>query len=258
MWFLTIKNPGSEPLQIKLVPGKMLIGRAVTSDIVITDVSASRRHAEIYFDPLTELVTVNDLKSSNGTYVNRQKINGFFRLQDADVIRIGQTVMHLSRVTEKSSEASGITGTRQFTRELVLEAVDEHPIQLYEVTEELNSMVDLDATVNMVSTLLQKTLGVDICDIILSQDFGKVDEQGAVPLLARSIKNSSIEATPLALCVPVMSGGKPLALIYMEKNRPDARPFDKRDMQLAVAISHQTALTLWSELHSSQTRATGC
>jgi len=244
MWFLTIKNPGSEPLQIKLVPGKMLIGRAVTSDIVITDVSASRRHAEIYFDPLTELVTVNDLKSSNGTYVNRQKINGFFRLQDADVIRIGQTVMHLSRVTEKSSEASGITGTRQFTRELVLEAVDEHPIQLYEVTEELNSMVDLDATVNMVSALLKKTLGVDICDIILSQDFGKVDEQGAVPLLARSIKNSSIEATPLALCVPVMSGGKPLALIYMEKNRPDARPFDKRDMQLAVAISHQTALTL--------------
>jgi adenylate cyclase len=105
-------------------------------------------------------------------------------------------------------------------------------------------MVDLDATVNMVSALLKKTLGVDICDIILSQDFGKVDEQGAVPLLARSIKNSSIEATPLALCVPVMSGGKPLALIYMEKNRPDARPFDKRDMQLAVAISHQTALTL--------------
>jgi class 3 adenylate cyclase len=30
----------------------------------------------------------------------------------------------------------------------------------------------------------------------------------------------------------------------LEKNRPGAIPFEKRDMQLAVAISHQTALTM--------------
>jgi class 3 adenylate cyclase len=33
-------------------------------------------------------------------------------------------------------------------------------------------------------------------------------------------------------------------MIHLEKNRPDARPFNKRDMQFAVAVSHQTALTI--------------
>jgi class 3 adenylate cyclase len=244
MWFLTITNPGSEPLQIKLVPGKMLIGRAVTSDIVITDVSASRRHAEIYYDPLTDLVTVNDLKSSNGTYINRQKISGFFRMQDGDVIRIGQTVMHLGKVTEKASGDKSITGTRQFTRELVLEAVDEHPIELYEITEKLNSMVDVDSTLNLVAGMLKQALGVDVCEIVLAQDFGKIEGIGNRKLMVDSIQNSSVESNSLAMCVPVVSAGKPLALIYLEKTRADARPFEKRDLQLTVAMSHQTALTL--------------
>ena len=99
MWSLTITNPKSEPVQIKLVPGKMLIGRMVTSDIVINDVAASRRHAEIYFDSVSEVASINDLNSSNGTYVNRHKITGFYRLQSGDVIRIGQTVMYLTKIT---------------------------------------------------------------------------------------------------------------------------------------------------------------
>jgi adenylate cyclase len=47
-----------------------------------------------------------------------------------------------------------------------------------------------------------------------------------------------------AMCVPVMSGEKVLALIYVYKTRPLARPFDQSDLQLAVAISHQAALTI--------------
>lgn len=47
-----------------------------------------------------------------------------------------------------------------------------------------------------------------------------------------------------AMCVPVMSGEKVMALIYVYKTRPLARPFDQSDLQLAVAISHQAALTI--------------
>jgi adenylate cyclase len=47
-----------------------------------------------------------------------------------------------------------------------------------------------------------------------------------------------------ALCVPVLSGEEVMALIYVYKTGPLARPFDKRDLQLAVAISHQAALTI--------------
>ena len=111
MWSMTITSPKSKPLQIKLTSGKMMIGRMVTSDIVINDTAASRRHAEIYFDSMTEMFGINDLKSSNGTYVNRQKISGFYRLHDGDVIRIGQTEMHLAKITDAGAIQKDISGT---------------------------------------------------------------------------------------------------------------------------------------------------
>lgn len=244
MWSLTITNPRSEPLQIKLAPGKMMVGRMVTSDIVINDSAASRRHAEIYFDPMSEMIKINDLKSSNGTYVNRQKITGFYRLQNGDVIRIGQTVMHLTKITDTAANLTGISGTRQFTRELVLEAVDEHPILLYEISEKLNTIVNTEVAISLVIDLIKRAMGVDVCEIILAQNFNKINMEGGDNLKVKAIRNSSVELSPLALCVPVISREKPLALIYLERNRPEALPFEKRDMQLAVAISHQTALTL--------------
>jgi class 3 adenylate cyclase/pSer/pThr/pTyr-binding forkhead associated (FHA) protein len=222
----------------------MLIGRMETCDIVIKDDAASRRHAEIFYDPLPELVTIKDLKSSNGTYVNRQKITGFLRMQNDDVIRIGQTMMHLNKITSTAIDQAGFTGTRQFTRELVLEAVDEHPILLQEITEKLNTVTDVDTAINQLVDMIKRAMGVDLCEVILAQDFKNIPLEGTDSLIARTIRNSSVETSPLAICVPVISGGKPLALIYMEKQRPDAHPFEKRDMQLAVAISHQTTLTI--------------
>ena len=244
MYSLTITNPNSEPLQIKLSSGKMVIGRAVTSDIVINDSAASRRHAEIFYDSVTEMVTINDLKSSNGTYVNRQRITRLSRLQNGDVIRIGQTVMHLDKVTNTTTDQKGIVGTRLFTRELVLEAVDEHPIPLNEITEKLNTVVDTDSAISLVVDLIKRSLGVDVCEVILAQNFNKIDMGNGENPMVRAIRNSSVEASQLAFCVPVISGEKPFALIYLERNRPEAQPFDKREMQLAVGISHQTALAL--------------
>jgi class 3 adenylate cyclase len=244
MWSLTITNPKSEPVQIKIIPGKMSIGRLVTSDIVINDVAASRRHAEIYFDSVSEVVKINDLKSSNGTYVNRQKITGYYRLQNQDVIRIGQTIMHLVKISDSEIIQKGISGTRHFTRELVLEAVDEHPILLNEITEKLNTVDNLDSATNLIVDQIKKSMGVNICEIILAKDFNKINAEGADSLIVRAIRKSSIEVSPLSMCVPVISNDKPLALIYLEKTRQGATPFDKRDMQLVVAISHQTALTM--------------
>ncbi|HUI90080.1 MAG TPA: FHA domain-containing protein [Anaerolineales bacterium] len=243
MYSLTITNPNSEPHQIKLTSGKMVIGRTVNCDIVINDASASRRHAELFYDSITEMVTINDLKSSNGTYVNRQRITRLSRLQSGDVIRIGQTVMHLTRITNTATDQKGM-GTHLFTRELVLEAVDEHPIPLNEITEKLNTVMDIDSAVDLVVELIKRSLGADVCEIILAKDFNKIDLENAENPMARSIQNSSVEASPMALCVPVISAGQPFALIYLERNRPNAQPFNQREMQLAVGISHQIALAM--------------
>jgi class 3 adenylate cyclase len=244
MYSLTITNPNSEPVQIKLTSGKMVIGRAVTNDIVINDTAASRRHAEIFYDSLTELVTIHDLKSSNGTYVNRDRIDKLIRLQDGDVIRIGETVMRLAKIGVATANQAGISGTHLFTHELVLEAVDKHPIPLNEITEKLNAVMDMDSALGLVKDLVKRSMGVDVCEIILAQHFNKINVDDPDSLLARAVRNASVEASPLALCVPVIGGGKPFALIYLEKTRAGAQPFDQREMQLAVGISHQTALTM--------------
>ena len=244
MYTLSITNPNSEPHQIKLMSGKMVIGRTVSSDLVINDSSASRRHAEIFYDPITEMVTINDLKSSNGTFVNRTKITKLSRLQNGDVIRIGQTEMRLVKLTGELTNPRDVPGTRLFTRELVLEAVDQHPIPLNEITEKLNTVVDSDSTLSLVVELIKRSLDADTCEIVLAKDFHQIDTGNKDDPMVQAIQNSSVEASPLILCVPVISGGKPFAIIRIERNRPEAQPFDNREMQLAVGISHQTALAL--------------
>jgi len=49
-----------------------VVGRAVTSDIPIFDPTISRKHAEIHVSP--QGVTIKDLGSSNGTFVNGSRI----------------------------------------------------------------------------------------------------------------------------------------------------------------------------------------
>ncbi len=244
MYSLRITNPNSEPHQIKLTAGKMVMGRMASCDIVINDASASRRHADIFYDSMTELVTINDLKSSNGTYVNRQRITRLSRLQDGDVIRIGETVMYLTKIAEIPTSQQGISGTRLLTRELVLEALDEHPITLNEITEQLNTVVDVDSAISLVIDLIKRSLGADVCRIVQARDFNKIVLENTEELMLRAIRNSTVEASPQAICVPVTSGKKPFALIYLERNRPEAQPFDNREMQLVVGISHQTALAM--------------
>ena len=244
MWSLTITNPRSEPVQIKIVPGRMLIGRMKTCDIVIDDAAASRRHAEIYYDPLPELVTIKDLKSSNGTYVNRQGITGLMRLQNGDIIRIGQAEMHLARLPDAVADQKDITGTRLFKRDLVLGTVDEHPIVLNDIMEKLNTVIDIDSAITLLTDMIKRAMGVDICEITLAQNFSKMDMRQKDNLAVRAIRNLSVEASPLVLCVPVISAGEPLALIYLEKIRPDVHHFNQRDVQLAVGISHHIALAM--------------
>ncbi|WP_131785221.1 ATP-binding cassette domain-containing protein [Protofrankia symbiont of Coriaria ruscifolia] len=57
----------------RLRPGTMSIGRSRDNDIVVGDLLASRRHAELYVSPGGE-VEIADLESANGTFVNGKRI----------------------------------------------------------------------------------------------------------------------------------------------------------------------------------------
>ena len=67
------------------------IGRQPSNEIVIAEKEVSRRHAEIR--KTAEGYVVRDLGSTNGTFVNQQKIPaGDYLLKDGDEIRLGASV----------------------------------------------------------------------------------------------------------------------------------------------------------------------
>ncbi len=70
------------------------LGRAADSTFLLDDDYASARHAQlIQRDDRTWMVT--DLNSTNGTYVNGQRLTSPVAISLGDVIRIGKTLMRL-------------------------------------------------------------------------------------------------------------------------------------------------------------------
>ncbi|MCK9900450.1 ATP-binding cassette domain-containing protein [Frankia sp. Cpl3] len=76
----------------RLRPGTMTLGRARDNDIVITDLLASRRHAELYIG--RSGLQIADLESANGVFVNGRRISRT-NVNQGDVIAIGHHVFQL-------------------------------------------------------------------------------------------------------------------------------------------------------------------
>jgi NADPH-dependent 2,4-dienoyl-CoA reductase/sulfur reductase-like enzyme/Fe-S-cluster-containing hydrogenase component 2/pSer/pThr/pTyr-binding forkhead associated (FHA) protein/CRP-like cAMP-binding protein len=73
---------------------RLTIGRGKENDIVLDDMAASRRHAEIF--SALDGFYVRDLDSRYGVFVNKVKINNPFHLSHSNRIVIGNTLMYFS------------------------------------------------------------------------------------------------------------------------------------------------------------------
>jgi FHA domain-containing protein len=69
-------------------PG-LVIGRALAAEITIDDSYASGRHARLY--DRDGQVYIEDLNSTNGTYVNGARVSAQQLLRPGDTVRIGDT-----------------------------------------------------------------------------------------------------------------------------------------------------------------------
>jgi len=79
--------------RVALAGKPILIGRANDSTLVLTDDYASTRHARISEN--NGVWYLEDLGSTNGTYVGQTKVTGPLPLEAGVVIRIGKTAMEL-------------------------------------------------------------------------------------------------------------------------------------------------------------------
>lgn len=264
MWLLTIRVPGKEPQKYTLKPGGNTIGRHPNNDIVIAEPSASRQHARIDYNRSTDTALLQDLTSTNGTYINRRRLSYTYRLQHLDMIRIGSSTINVViRGTDEPLDT--VRGPQKFTRERLLEALDHHTVLMYQISERLNTVMNLSDCLEEIAFLMKQAMGADKCKVILAEQFEEMEDFGfpstlaqsaiseksavVIPDMAQSDAAQDSESATLlkiksALCVPIMTENEIIGLIYMYKSRPDSRPFTNTDLQVAIAISHQAALTI--------------
>jgi len=88
-----------EPDQLKGrtfdIAGELTIGRAAGCQIPLDDSYVSQLHARV-FQRDGELL-VEDLGSTNGTYLNRKKVDGPAPMRRGDRLQIGRTVLEVTR-----------------------------------------------------------------------------------------------------------------------------------------------------------------
>jgi DNA-binding winged helix-turn-helix (wHTH) protein len=90
---------------IVLAPGDHIVGRDTACDVWVDADGVSRRHARIRVRDGGEQpgTTIEDLSSTNGTYVDRRRIAGETRLENGDRIRMGHATLVFR--AQKAAEA---------------------------------------------------------------------------------------------------------------------------------------------------------
>ena len=194
----------------------MVVGRAVSSDCAVVDATVSRRHAELGVQE--HGVQVNDVGSSNGTFVNGVKIDSYFVVA-GDTLTFGKVAFLVEEVAPAVPVATPVdeipqdlvatarpgativrpisvadpVALKQSGSIKAVMAGDADPAEkdrqklqlLLEVSKGLTRATDVDALLRKVADYAFQILEADRCAILLSDEHGQLttkisrDKRGA-------------------------------------------------------------------------------
>jgi pSer/pThr/pTyr-binding forkhead associated (FHA) protein len=91
---LTIIEPAGQRGRRFPLGEELTVGRAAGCQVTLDDTYVSQLHARVF--SRDGQLLVEDLGSTNGTYLNRKKVSGAMVMQRGDKLQVGNTVMELS------------------------------------------------------------------------------------------------------------------------------------------------------------------
>jgi adenylate cyclase len=187
----------------------MVVGRAPNSDIPIIDPTISRRHAEVECGDAG--VTIRDLGSSNGTFVNGTRVDAS-PVTAGDVVTFGKVAFRVAQLAPPappmaSPSSPGATIVRQLrVRGTPATGTDYQAVsdadksreklaKLLEVSKGLGRATDIDSLLNKIVDYAYQILEVDRVAILLADDDGEL-----TPKIARDKRGGdSTRAVPQSI-----------------------------------------------------------
>lgn len=92
---LVVHRPEGKPQVVPLDGSEVRFGRSRECDVVLSDTFASERHARVY--PREGAWMIADMGSTNGTYVNRRRVQEPTPINAGDQVTIGKTIVEVRR-----------------------------------------------------------------------------------------------------------------------------------------------------------------
>ncbi len=265
-----------------------IIGRQPDAKVYLESLAVSRRHARVLRDGASYFV--EDVGSSNGTFVNGHRIAGRVLLTDRDTLQVGPYEMSL--VVEANATAGDAPQVIRASVEVLpnnrtLFAQDTaHKLEvMLEIAQDLGKNLDLDA---MLATLLthlfrlfpqadrgmvllsegerlmvraQKTRHGGAGDFAYSRTIVKKALEDGMALLSEDVRedrNLVLSATMVSLnlrsflCVPLIGWeGKRLGVLQLDCLRA-SQAFKQKDLELLSAICLQAAVVIQNAAYHAE------
>ena len=99
MWILRSSEP---PFNFRLLPGEVrTIGRATGAQFIVEAPLVSRVHCRLTCSPEGHLI-VEDLGSTNGTFVDARRVEGRVPLESGAILTVGRVGFEVSKAGEGS------------------------------------------------------------------------------------------------------------------------------------------------------------
>jgi pSer/pThr/pTyr-binding forkhead associated (FHA) protein len=223
---LVIRRGMKSGLQYRLNPKRrrLRLGRDASNQVQILDKKASREHAEIVFDD--GWFVIRDLGSSNGTWLNSDRLEEEKPLEDGDRIRIGGVILEFTEDAEDEIEDAEVIEEAEEVEddEEAAEGEDKAPVEVSVEVEKTGDAGD-EAELEVLAEVEEETDSKDSEDL---EVLAEVEEETG----AKDSEDLEVLAEVEEKDAKGSAGDK-------ESGKPEAGREEKADPALAATLLDQ-------------------